>query len=394
MFGLQHLVSPVPVDEFIYDYWGKKAIYIPGGVDKFPGLFGWGDVDKGLNYNRMNYDGFRMVYEKQNLPHEEFANLEKWLFKGATLVLNHVNQVSENVRKFENVLEHDLNTRININSYVSCPSKQGFDIHFDRHDVFIIQTEGKKEWKVFEQTAPFTYPLHIQGNDKGKPPEDAEPYLDCVMSEGDVMYIPRGHWHYAVSETPCVHLTVGPASRTGSEFLFWLTQKMMNNDEFFREDFPLIYASEFNGPLDDGALQRHLEKFKDRVKELIDSEALDESFIKYIMLSNGIRRSYQMPETWEIKDSITPETVFEIPEEQKFVIRYNSESKYAMVYSRGDDIELKNIPEDLLKALFSETGRDICGSVLQKEVPDIGWDKIKFALLLLYEKGLMYLKDR
>ena len=143
MFGLEYLISPVAVDEFRTQSWGERACYIPGLESKFADLFGWDDINHIMNSSR-SWEGVRLVYETRNLPHEALGRLDAWLAKGATLVINSVNQLDPIVGRFATSLGHELNTHVNINSYTSCPAKQGFDNHFDRHDVFIVQIAGTK----------------------------------------------------------------------------------------------------------------------------------------------------------------------------------------------------------------------------------------------------------
>lgn len=276
MFGLEYLIAPRSVDEFRDRYWGEWALHIPGQPDKFEGLFGWDDVNHALNHGRHSFEGVRLLYEKKGLPHEALSNIDHWLSQGATLVINNVNQIDPVAEKFATLLGADLNTHININSYMSCPNKQGFDNHFDGHDVFIAHLEGKKAWKVFEPT--IKRPLDRQNLDKGEPP-DTDPYLECELEPGDVLYIPRGHWHYACAITPSIHLTVGQDPRTGSDFLRWLADRLMNNEEFFRQDFPVVWAKELGGTHGNGAFAEHMEEFRRRMHEILDRDSLQEAFV-------------------------------------------------------------------------------------------------------------------
>ena len=137
MLGLDYLVSPLSSDDFVSQYKGKKAVYIPGEQNKYENLFPWETVNDLLFSNR-DFVGCRLIHKKKALPESAYRELEKWLAKGATFVINHVNRVDPLVEKFQAVLSYELNTWVNINAYMSCPSKQGFDIHFDSHDVFIV----------------------------------------------------------------------------------------------------------------------------------------------------------------------------------------------------------------------------------------------------------------
>ncbi len=390
MFGLAHLVAPLSLEDFLRNFWGTRGVYIQGTEEKFKELFGWSEVNSYLNNARDGYPGFRLLHEKTPLSPQAFQSLDAWIKKGATLVINNVQQIDEVIRQFNESLGADLNTAINTNCYVSCPAKQGFDNHFDEHCVFVVQIEGRKAWKVFPPTVK--YPLHAQGViQKGAPPT-TDPYIECVMSPGDVLFIPRGHWHYAIAETPSVHLTVGPASRSATEFLAWLNAQLMNGDEFFRRDFPVAGATALGGTID-GAFEAHVDEFRRRLSAIIQGDALTESVIRYCMSSNPVRRNRPLPQDWMLEEKITPETEFKIPAAQKALIRYDSDTRSAAIHVRGHLLQLNAMPEALLAPMFGTTGVVLTGTSLLAHCPELGWDKLRAMLLSLYSAGVLELSE-
>ena len=388
MLGLDYILSPFSSEEFINSYWGRKALYIPGNSDKFENLFNWETVNDLLFSNR-NYLGCRLLYEKKGLPSSSFDNLDEWLEKGATLVINHVNKIDPLVDKFQAVLSYELNAHININAYMSYPAKQGFDNHFDFHDVFIVQTEGEKDWFIFEPTR--TYPIHKQPNqDKGDPP-DSKPYLKCKLSPGDVIYIPRGHWHYAVANTPSIHLTVGPESRTGSELLHWWAFRLMEGDEFFRKDFPIIRSPLMGGSRDISSYREHMDEFRKRLIEFInDEEFMDELLTRYCMLKNPRRTENSLPFAWDEVSGLTEKSELVIRPEQKFVVHYDDETRSALLIIRGKELEIEEIPKIVLAGILSAQGENsVSGKDLLELEMGLEWEQLKKWLESLYRSGLL-----
>lgn len=390
MLGLASLIAPLTVEEFLGNFWGRRAVYIPGTDGKFSGLFGWDDVNAYLNNARENQPGFRLVHEKSPLPPQALDKLDEWLGKGATLAINSVNQIDEVMKRFNYALGADLNTVINTNCYISCPAKQGFDNHFDEHDVFVVQTEGRKAWKVFQPT--HTYPLHAQQlASKGAPP-DVDPYIECVLSPGDVLFIPRGHWHYAIAETPSVHLTIGPASRAGVEFLVWLCRQLMSQ-EFFRKDFPVAGAAAFGGPMPADTLDAHLADFRKHVIDLMQSDTLSEALVSWVMESNPAKRTRQLPQAWLFGTRLSEDTVLEIPAVQKTVVRYDVDTGSAAIHVRGQLLQLAGMPEALMDPLFGRTGVPFTGRTLLEACPDFSWEQLRELLLQLYANGIIELSE-
>lgn len=94
-----------------------------------------------------------------------------------------------------------------INCYLTPPSAQCFNPHFDNHDVFIIQIQGKKLWTI-DNKPLHIYPLESQSFAKNK-----FEFVDsqCLtLSQGDGLFIPIGHVHQAQTiNTFSLHLTLG-----------------------------------------------------------------------------------------------------------------------------------------------------------------------------------------
>ncbi|MCK5360156.1 MAG: hypothetical protein KAJ95_05985 [Gammaproteobacteria bacterium] len=390
MFGLEHILHPISVDDFVDNYQGEKALYIPGKEGKFPDLFDWEQINDQINFSRPSRESIRLIFEKQPLDSRQLANLAEWMVKGATLVINSVQQIDPVVSRFATSLGNDMNAGININCYASYPSKQGFDNHYDGHDVFIIQTSGKKAWKVFEPTRK--YPLDIDNIPKGEPPE-SDPYLECDMGVGDVLYIPRGHWHYALASEPSIHLTVSNNQRCGIDFLLWMAEQLRNNDEFLRKDFPVTQLDLLGGNRSSKAFLEHVDSFRNHIKQILDDDNLIESFLHFSMIKNPVPRNFQLPDLALMKDNISPETQFRMSVDQKILTRFDEVSNSGQLIVRGHILNMTKVGKEIIEILVNpEKGVFITGKNLQEVNPDASWDDIKMLLLFLFENGILELK--
>jgi lysine-specific demethylase/histidyl-hydroxylase NO66 len=65
-------------------------------------------------------------------------------------------------------------------------------------EIFVIQTEGKKAWRLYPPMGNFALPNQASGDLKQE--EIGTPSLEVVLSPGDVLYMPRGTVHQAVAE--------------------------------------------------------------------------------------------------------------------------------------------------------------------------------------------------
>jgi len=387
MFGLDHLLFPLTVDQFISDHLGKRAVHIPGDATKFPEIYAWEQVNDQINFSRPSREGIRLIYQKQPLEYRELAKLAEWMIKGATLVIDRVQEVDPILSRFATNLGSDLNARVNINCYASYPTKQGFDTHYDGHDVFVIQTDGEKSWHVSKPTR--VHPLDIDKIDKGKPPETS-PYLEVKMTAGDVLYIPRGHWHAAMADTPSVHLTVSNSQRSGIDFLHWMTEQLKIDDEFLRQDFPVIQSSTLGGHRSDEEFNAHLTQFREHMMALIQSPEIAEDFWRFCMINNPVPRNFQLPDLAQIRDLLTPDTRFQMTADQKIIMRIDRESGKTELMVRGHLIKLTDVGLPVISLLRDSTsnGLDFSGAELQASSQETSWAKIEELLLFLFEQGL------
>jgi len=98
--------------------------------------------------------------------------------------------------------------------FLTPPGSQGFALHFDPVDVFILQLAGSKRWHVWEPThvQPMAIPISEKYLHKliEKCEEDKlTPCEEVLLGAGDMMYLPRGFYHKAVAQDELsLHVTL------------------------------------------------------------------------------------------------------------------------------------------------------------------------------------------
>jgi JmjC domain len=126
---------------------------------------------------------------------------------GATIVLQALHVNWRPVAVFCRGLELELGQPTQTNAYYTPRGSQGFAVHHDTHDVFVLQVAGEKRWTVYEPLVEL--PLKDQRYSKELGHEGA-PTHELTLRAGDTLYLPRGWLHEAAtSETDSLHLTVG-----------------------------------------------------------------------------------------------------------------------------------------------------------------------------------------
>lgn len=148
------------------------------------------------------------------------------LHGGATMVVNRMENYSVAAQRLCAEVGRFAGHQTTSNAYVSFGGKGTFGKHWDTHDVFALQLVGRKRWQVFAPSLPL--PLSSQTS-KGHQHEcPATPVLDCELTAGDMLYVPRGWWHQVIPfDEPSLHLSVGVYAPTVMDYLTWLSARQL-----------------------------------------------------------------------------------------------------------------------------------------------------------------------
>lgn len=127
--------------------------------------------------------------------------------RGATIVLQGLHLQRPELGIFCRSLELTLGHPAQVNAYYTPRSAQGLPVHHDTHDVFVLQVSGEKRWLVYDPALELPLKNQKYSSKMGGP---GEPVHDLVLRPGDMLYLPRGWLHEALtSERDSLHLTVG-----------------------------------------------------------------------------------------------------------------------------------------------------------------------------------------
>jgi hypothetical protein len=247
--GLAELLAPTAVETFLAEHYGQHHFLQTGPASRFERLLGWRDLNRILADHRLEPPRLRLARDGVPVGEEQYARrqasrrgftypvlepvrLREQLRDGATLVLDGVDQLHPPVRELAAGLERELGERVQVNLYASFHERKGFGLHWDDHDVLVLQAAGRKRWRVYGMTR--RYPLH---RDLAEPAEPAgEPVWEGFLEAGTLLHVPRGHWHDAMAGgEPSLHLTVGVIRQNGIDLLHWLADRLRGVEAYRRD---------------------------------------------------------------------------------------------------------------------------------------------------------------
>ncbi len=223
--GLERCVEPLGAAEFLEDYWERRPLAISRDEEGwYDDLLSRAEVEQIVCSGGLRYPGFRLVKAGEQLRARDYttdvpwrptafsgtAQVERVLAeweRGATIVLQGLHLTRPSIGALCRSLEATLGHPAQANAYYTPRAAQGLPIHHDTHDVFVLQVAGEKRWRVYEPALELPLRNQRYSAELGEPAEVVE---DRLLKPGDMLYLPRGWLHEAVtSETDSLHLTIG-----------------------------------------------------------------------------------------------------------------------------------------------------------------------------------------
>jgi ribosomal protein L16 Arg81 hydroxylase len=343
---LETLLAPIGRDEFRERHYGKQPLLVQGQADKFAGLFTWDALNRLLNASPWPHPHVQ-VSPRYVSPDSAQSAIEQ-VRAGAALIFNQIHLFDPQIAGVTRSIEAETGEPTNAVLFLSQPAQAAAPLHYDRHDVFVLHLHGRKAWSVYDRT--IDKPVYELGDVPGDPP--AAPMFECELSPGDVLYIPRGHWHQALAQNGLsVHLTFGLQARTGIDFLQWLVGEL-RNDVRLRDELPLTFRDE---PADD-RLRDHVAEIRDVVLSRLNDPQTIASFVQHCVVSHADAQPFKFPvQLLDAPGTALAVTRFSRPAHQRVLVTDGPTADRITVTVWGNVLYFRAAARPLIELLVSQT---------------------------------------
>lgn len=217
------LLGGISAREFLRDYWQKKPLLIRQAIPDFESPI---DADELAGLALEEEVESRLVIEHGERPWElrrgpfaedAFSTLpeREW-----TLLVQAVDQFVPEVAE---LLEHfRFLPSWRIDDVMISFAAPGGSVgpHFDNYDVFLLQAQGKRNWKI-GQMCNSESPL-LQHADL-RILADFDQSEEWVLEPGDMLYLPPRLAHFGIAEDDCMTYSVGFRAPSAAEVLTHFT---------------------------------------------------------------------------------------------------------------------------------------------------------------------------
>ncbi|MEA2181707.1 MAG: hypothetical protein QOF69_892 [Solirubrobacteraceae bacterium] len=222
--ALELTLDPIGRQEFLDEYCDRRPLIVARRqARRFETLLTDADVERLVCETAIRSPAFRLVKDGAQLPVSSYTTDIPWRpgsfsatalvdriceehAAGATIVLQALHLHWHAAAVYCRGLEAALGWPAQANAYYTPASAQGFAVHHDTHDVFVLQVSGHKRWRIYEPVVEL--PLKDQ---RWQPAERVgEPLHEVTLMAGDTLYMPRGWPHEAAAaDADSLHLTIG-----------------------------------------------------------------------------------------------------------------------------------------------------------------------------------------
>jgi lysine-specific demethylase/histidyl-hydroxylase NO66 len=284
---LEALLAPYPLERFRAEVQGRRPLHIPADSDdRKRALLRWSDFNRLLGQDGIwTSNTLRLMVNRSPVAVQDYCQtvrttegqavrpvpkkVELFLNSGASLIANEVQSLHLPIGEAATALSRAFSALVGANIYCSFENIQAFGPHYDVHDVFAVQTEGTKVWRIYEQQLDMPVDLPPNGAETLRWLEETRGRLvnEITMKPGDVLYLPRGRFHDALAtEGESLHVTFSVTALYGRVILSLLDNAAIQ--------FPLFRAYFPPADQDGGrALSEHLAQLSGLVADIVASAA-------------------------------------------------------------------------------------------------------------------------
>ncbi|MEZ7278816.1 JmjC domain-containing protein [Pseudoalteromonas sp. 68 DY56-GL68] len=202
----QLTINSLTQEQFLAEYWQKKPLLIKQGFKDFAdpiepeelaGLAMEESIESRIVTNHSD------DWQAYHGPFEDFSLLTE---QHSTLLVQAVDHWHNDAAQLLEPFRFIPNWRIDDLMISYSTPGGGVGPHLDQYDVFIIQGEGKRHWRVGMPDANLK---QFAQNKSLLQVEQFPAVIDCVLEPGDILYIPPGCPHEGYAVENALNYSVG-----------------------------------------------------------------------------------------------------------------------------------------------------------------------------------------
>lgn len=205
---LEEWLNPIEVSSFTRDYLRTQPHASPSTASCAMPIFGWDTLDRLLIRNPPDV----LVVARGKLlevptPRTLSETLDL-LTSGVSLVIRRAERLDPGVAGLAASVTRHIPGEVHVQLIVTPAGTYGFGWHYDDEDVFIVQTEGSKDYFFRDNTVERERPSDT-APDFTQFGNEVSPIGTARLLAGDWLYIPARWWHAAKCIEDSLSISLG-----------------------------------------------------------------------------------------------------------------------------------------------------------------------------------------
>lgn len=275
------LIWPVTETEFEQSYFGKRPLKLKRRFHPETGLETldrWRAILRGQTPMERQHRVMVVIDPEVDEKARLDPHLATAINAGGPLIVDKINLLNPQTHELARTIAKGLGSFVGVNAYVSPRGKDALDLHYDNHDVVVIQLAGTKQWilgtKLVRGVAGGRY-FDTDTEALREQAKQQDTFRTIETESGDFLYIPRGLFHRATSTADfSVHISFGIRRPTGLDFADLLVQRLVHEVQA-REYCPKLSPDDENA-----ALRAYLDDLTERIGNLARAPEQRDAFVE------------------------------------------------------------------------------------------------------------------
>lgn len=253
-----NILGNISKEQFLKEYWQKKPLIIRQAYPNFEPIIAADELagmslEEEIESRIILENGPDSPWQLMSGPFEEetFSKLpaDKW-----TLLIQGVDQWIPEAADLLQDFNFIPNWRIDDLMISFATDGGSVGPHYDQYDVFLLQAEGQREWRIGQMCSEqddFLKETKLRILSKF---EETERWL---LEPGDMLYLPPRLAHYGISQGNCQTYSIGFRAPSQSELMHSLVDQIdISSNEDQRYGDPDLALQHHSGKISTAALQQ------------------------------------------------------------------------------------------------------------------------------------------
>jgi ribosomal protein L16 Arg81 hydroxylase len=226
--NMNALFADLPLERFVAEYFQRLPYSMAGAAAWLGDAGSWRSLTEILKQPAVDVLVCRRNQQYGGKAPQTAEEAQRLVDEGYTLLVRHAERHDARLAALAAEFEAAFAAPVNIHMYCTPGGQYGFGWHYDAEEVFIVQTTGRKEYRLRKNTVN-PWPIEETLPADMRYEREIMPLMRCELAAGDWLYIPSGYWHMGESKETALSLAIGVQPRTGIDVFDFLRPRLLES---------------------------------------------------------------------------------------------------------------------------------------------------------------------